>query len=58
MIGSDYCDLEPMASQDLAFLETCIEYKIAATRSDREAAFRLLYRAIRAKVSSSLVRKI
>ncbi len=43
----DCCFNEPTASSDEAFLETCIEYKIASTRWDREGAFRLLYRAYR-----------
>ena len=43
----DCCFNERMASKDDAFLETCIEYKIASTRWDREGAFRLLYRAYR-----------
>ena len=43
----DCCFNEPTAGTDEAFLETCIEYKIASTRWDREGAFRLLYRAYR-----------
>ena len=38
---------EPLDEKEEAFLETCIEYKIASTRSERESAFRLLYRAYR-----------
>jgi hypothetical protein len=45
MIGLDCRFDEPMACHDGAFLEACIEYKIASTRWEREAAFRLLYRA-------------
>ena len=45
MIGLDYCVDEATACHDEAFLDTCIECKIASTRSDREGAFRLLYRA-------------
>lgn len=32
---------------DEAFLDHCIDYRIASSRSEREAAFRLLYRAYR-----------
>jgi N-acyl-L-homoserine lactone synthetase len=45
MIGLDCHFDEPMACHESAFLEACIEYKIASTRWEREAAFRLLYRA-------------
>jgi len=47
MNGPDCCVDEPTACHDAqeAFLDTCIECKIASTRGEREAAFRLLYGA-------------
>jgi hypothetical protein len=47
MYLTDFSHREPIVESDEAFLDTCIEYKIASTQWERESAFRLLYHAYR-----------